>query len=93
MNTAVDIREFLRKLILAPEGRALVARQVGTNERVMVKAMELAASDPKDADAGALPVSVNVRILAAITNMDPEVRRVYAETGKLPERYWEGQKK
>ena len=86
---AADIRDFLRRLILAPEGRALIARQVGTNERVMVKAMELAASDQKDAPDGVLPVSVDVRILAAVTAMPPEIQRAYAETGKLPERYWE----
>ena len=89
MATATDIRDFLRRLILTPEGRALVSRQVGSNERVMVKALELAASDQKDAPEGAIPVSVDVRILAAVTAMSPESQKMYAETGKLPERYWE----
>src|SRR5258705_8048632 len=35
------------------------------------------------------PPGVNIRILAAINAMPLDVQRVYAETGKLPERYWE----
>ena len=82
------IRSFLRQLVLDPAGRRIVARLVGTSERVAVKALELAASDPPR-DEGEVPQSVNVRILTAVMAMPPEIRKRYAETGELPERYWE----
>jgi len=85
-----DMRGFLRDLLLDPDGRALIAHTVGNNERVMMKAMELASDNAKSEDGGTvLPVSVSVRILNAVAAMPADVRLTFAETGKLPERYWE----
>jgi len=87
VSTPADMRGFLRDLLLKPEGRAIVSLCI-KKEKVLIKALELASSDAKT-DGDTMPVSVDVRILAAITAMPIEVQRVYAETGKLPERYWE----
>ena len=88
MSSAHAIRQFLRGVLLDPAGRRLVVRRL-KSEKVMIKALELAASDPRTDEGGSTPISVDVRILNAISAMTPEAQKLYAETGKLPERYWE----
>ena len=87
--TPDKIRQFARDLLLSRDVRAHLARKAMTDDRFLLGLMKLATTDPKEDEGQVIPTGINVRILTAITSMDPEVRRVYAETGKLPERYWE----
>jgi len=77
-----EFKKSLQGLMLSDPMQSKLRRAIVEQEKVLIEAMKIAASD--DVDAVAAPI-VDVKIVAFINAMTPEERTAYVKTGELPQ--------
>jgi hypothetical protein len=77
-----EFKKSLQSLLLSDPMQSKLRQSIVEQEKVLIEAMKIAASDDIEA---APPQAVDVKIVAFINAMTPEERLAYVKTGDLPQ--------